>query len=530
MLIQLLFLNTGHFALTVFGAFAFFAVGLLFFDSWQVDKLKKTPLLRSLGFFLLAIVTATHAISLEIPLIVLLAEVTKIIGLILILGSLILEPILQLPHKASSHQKKLAFFVPFAIPALSVSLTPLSAILMFLIAATYFRRITEGFEKQLKPIFIAFLFLGFSEVLRIPLFWSDTSVVFWSKILAPFSLLWSIQQLFDFLGILVLAVWAWGYIRFRLQIQLFVSIVALSLMIFLTTTVFYTFLLLRNLENDALTHLRTDAHVLQYSLERVEAQTLTYAQAVAQDNNVKQAFLKNDKTELYNLTVDYMLAQKIDSLLIASSSGEVMMRAEDKDRTNDNVASDPIVKSALTGKALVAVAYDEGVSAPEVSVKAAAPIREGLKPSDKVIGVVITGFILDSAFVDGVKAATGLDVTIFGKDKRAATTFVAPDGKSRFVGTLEANKKVLDTVLSKGGVYLGSEDVLNMPFYTAYAPLKTSDDKIIGMLFVGKLQNTLTDAAQKSIDLTFLGSMILIILSLIPAYFLSRFLNEHLKA
>jgi hypothetical protein len=51
MLTQILFFNTSHFAITVFTAFTFFAAGLLYLDSWQLDKKGKTPLLRSLGFF-----------------------------------------------------------------------------------------------------------------------------------------------------------------------------------------------------------------------------------------------------------------------------------------------------------------------------------------------------------------------------------------------------------------------------------------------------------------------------------------------
>lgn len=525
MLVQLLFANTAHFALTVFSAYAFFAAGLLYFDSWTVNRLKITPIVRSIGFFLLAIVAVFHATAAGIPIAILFAQVANVIGLVLILTSLVGEPILKPPHK-----QKLALFIPFAIPVFSSSLIPLSTVLMFLIAATYFRKVTEGFEKHLKPAYAAFLFLGLSEAMRISFFWSDTAVVFWSKMLAPYGPLWTIHHIFEFIGILILAVWVWGYIRFRLQIQLFVSTVALSLVIFLTTTVFYTFLLLRSLEDDAFSHLKTDVNVLQYSLESVKERTLVHARAVAKDAFVKQAFVGQDKTELYSLTVDYMAAQKANSLLIASRSGEVLMRVEDKDRTNDNVGNDSAFKRALTGKEMTTISYDEGIIAPEISVKAAVPIREGGKSEGKIIGIVLTGITLDSAFVDGVKTVTGLDVAIFGKDKRAATTFISPDGKSRFVGTLETNKEVLNTVLTKGETYVGSSQVLNLPFYTAYAPLKTNENEVLGMLFVGKLQNTLTDAARKSIDLIFLGSMILIILMLIPAYFFSRFLKEHLEA
>lgn len=525
MLFELLFLSTAHFALLVLTAFVFFAAGLLYLDSWQVNKKMKTPLLRSTGFFLLALVASLSATSLKFPEIIFLTQLLNISGLFIILISLTSEPVLHPPKK-----ENLAVMTTFALPVISQALIPLSGVLMLLIAVTYFRRATEGLDKQLKPAAIAFFFLALSELVRISFFWEDTSVIFWSKLLAPLGIVWNIHDILQFVGIGILGVWVWGYIRFRLQVQLFTSTVALSLVIFLITTFFYTFLLLKNLEDDALIHLKTDVNVLKYSLESLSQQTLAQAQAIAQDSSIKEAFAKNDKDQLYTLTTDYLLAQKTSTLIVASSSGQVVMRSEDRDRVNDSISTNPVVLAALEGKEGATVSYSEGIVVPEITVLAAVPIRDGSRLSGKISGVVLTGFTIDSAFVDGVKAVTGLDTAVFGKDKRAATTFVAADGKSRFTGTIETNKEVLDTVLEEGNVFVGASEVLNQPYYTAYAPLKASDNSVIGMLFVGKLQNTLSDAAKRSIDLTFLGSIVLILISLIPAYFFSRFLQEHLEA
>ena len=522
MLSQLLFFNTGHFALSIFTAFVFFAAALLFLDSWQLDKHKKTQLLRSVGFFLLALASALHATSINASLLITVLQVLKVFGLILILISLVKEPILHKPGKG-----KLAIFFPLSLPAFSLSLIPLSFVLMLYIAIWYFRRLTEGLDKQLKSASIAFFLLSLGEFLRISSAWAATSNVFWSKLLADYSLIWNLERLFEGAGIVILALWVFGYIRFRLQIELFVVTFASTLIIFLATTFFFTFILLKNLEGDALSHLKTDVNVLQYALDRLELETLSHARAVAQDSDFKQAFT-SDSAELYTITSNFMLLQNTNFLDVASSSGEIVIRAEDKERKGDNVSHDPTIKSALTGVPLATIVSKEGITHPQVLVKAAVPIRK--ENSANVQGVVATGFVIDSAFVDEVKDITGLDAAVFGGNKRAATTFVAPDGKSRFVGTLETNKNILKKVLEKGEVYVGSSNVLNQPYYTAYAPLKTYGGKPIGMLYVGKPQVSLYKTAQKSIELTFLGSVILMILSIIPAYFLARYMREHLEA
>jgi len=99
MLLQLLFSNTAYFALNILEAFVFFSASLLYFDSWQINKQKRTPLLRSLGFLCLTAVAAFSATALNSPTAVLTAQVVKISGLALILYSLTEEPILAVPRK-----------------------------------------------------------------------------------------------------------------------------------------------------------------------------------------------------------------------------------------------------------------------------------------------------------------------------------------------------------------------------------------------------------------------------------------------
>jgi len=309
----------------------------------------------------------------------------------------------------------------------------------------------------------------------------------------------------------VLGAWVWGYIRFRVKLQVFVMTIGMSLVFFLTTTVFFTFMLLRNLENDALQHLKTDVKVLDYAVESLKERTAAQAKTVAQDSGVQTAFNKKDKKGLATLAAGYLSSQRAST-------------------TNDNVSTDPIIAAALKGQEAATIEYVPGIAVSEITVKAAVPMLGSGKAAGKVIGVVETGFVVDSTFVDGVKSVTGLDAAVFGKDKRVATTFLAPDGKSRFVGTIETNTNVVQNVLEKGEVYIGAATVLNQPFYTAYAPLKAYDGSIAGMLFVGKLQTSLIDTAKRSIDLTFLGSAALIMLSVIPAFFFARFLQEHAEA
>lgn len=520
MLTQLLFANI-HFAITVFSALVFFTSAWLYLEAWKLEKEKKTHLLKSLGFFLLALTSMSHATSLDLPELVFVTQLTKILGLALILFSLIREPLLHPP--ASS------LLIPFAL--FTSSLMPHSAVLFLFIAITYWHKSTKGHEKQIKPAFVAFMALTLAEFVNVSFFLTNTSIVFWEKLLADYGAFWILSHITETIGIIILGVWVWGYFRYRIQIQLFILFVTSSLVIFVVTTFSFTYLLLKNLEKEALGHLRTDVNVLQFAIERLQHESLANARAVAENKAIQSALLTNDSNELFELSSEFMFAQNTSFLIITSASGKVAMRAEDKERIGDNLAKNAVIKSALDGNLSSTVDSIDGIIAPEISVSAAAPIiDQSATESAQIVGAVLTGFDVDSAFVDGIKKVTGLDVAIFGGNTRTATTFLAPDGKSRFVGTKEDSEKILSKVLERGEDFVGPAQILNQPFFAAYSPLEAVDGQIIGMIFVGKLQNELFETTENSIKLTLLGSVILMMLSTIPAYFISHYIKENLKA
>jgi len=528
MLYQFLFSNI-HFALTIFGALVFFAAGWLHFDSWKLDKKHKTTIARSTGFFLVAAAYGIHATTIQAPLFLVILAVCKTLGLLIILLSLFLEPLIHKPGDSQNTPKQNSAFFPLGIATTVFSV--LSAVLMLFVSFAYLLKSTKGSEKQLRPVFYAFLLFAISEFISFSFFFKNTSVVFWSKLLSDYALFWNIAHVFELLGFIILGTWVYGYTRFRLNVQLFFITITSFLFIFLVTTFIFTYSLLKNLENDTLSNLKTNVNVLQYALNGLKQQALTSARAVSGDSNIYEAVIQRDSDRLYALTSQFLITHNTNFLAVTSSTGEVLMRAENRDKIGDTLANDPLVQNALNNNSLSTVVTTPGILAPVVRVEAAVPIpNRNATDAARLVGTIVTGFLVDNTFVDGVKTLTGLETSVFGDNTRAATTFLDPDGKSRSIGTKETNPKVLEKVLKENAVYAGPSQILNQPYYSVYSPLKTVNDATIGMLYVGKPQTTILETAQKSIQFTFLGSVILMTLSLIPAYFLSSFIQKQIEA
>lgn len=91
----------------------------------------------------------------------------------------------------------------------------------------------------------------------------------------------------------------------------------------------------------------------------------------------------------------------------------------------------------------------------------------------------------DFSIVDAVKEASGVDITVFYKDIRMATSIRNPDG-TRAVGT-QAEREVIRAVLEDGRDYFSDRISVNGYIYFGYyTPLRNSDGEVAGMVFAGK--------------------------------------------
>lgn len=527
------FLENAHFALNLFAALVVFVTMWLYIDAWTARKTLKDGL-KILGLLLLTISFLIHATHIESTVLLssffgnslnnLLVTYLKILGYLLLIVGLIIDPLQSHPKNKLPNKKYAAIlalpplivlsYIPIAVPILAVA-----------VAFLYLRRSTVGLEDHLKPVSLAFYVLSLFELLALSENLQNTKSVDLYNLVAPFGPLWFAQHTVLLLAILILGRWVYYYLLKRLQTQLFMILTSAILVIFLLTTTTFTALLLKNLQDETLKRLETDVKVLNYALESKKQEALSDAQILAQDTEVIAAVEEKTKGSLVNKTENFLLTKKQNFLVVVSDSGQVLARGEDKERVGDSVSDDPQIKRALLGESSTSIGTKDGVLGPEVSVRAATPVKNG----DKVIGAVMAGTIIDNAFVDGIKTATGLEAAVYGDDILSATTLLSADGKSRYIGIKEEGKGIKEKVLQKGESFTGAVYLLNSPYFAAYLPLKDVDTNPVGMLFVGTPQAGVLQTAAKSIELTFLVTVVLLVFSVIPAYFISKFISNQIR-
>jgi len=232
----------------------------------------------------------------------------------------------------------------------------------------------------------------------------------------------------------------------------------------------------------------------------------------------------------------------LDFLAVTDKYGYVLMRTGNPDQIGDNQGHDEIIQAVLyreepvvatiivsaddlrNESALLAEkAHFEFIDTPlarereeteetaGMVLKSAAPIYD---TRGEFLGVIYGGVLLNRNFeiVDKVKQTVyenlkynGQDIgtaTIFQDDLRISTNVRNEDG-SRAIGT-RVSEEVYNQVVIKGEPWIDRAYVVNSWYITAYEPIRDVYDRIIGILYVGILEEKYSDI-QKQTVITFLS-------------------------
>lgn len=520
-----------HFAINLLAFLIFFAISWLYLDAWMGRKTFRESL-RWTGFLFLAVSFLVSAVMVESTVLqnsalgsdwnTIFLALTRIPGYLLISYSLLIDPLQPKPTIKLS----LGLAVPKVLGVPATVLTQVFyPIFSGLIGFLYLKRATIGLENHLKPVALGFFVLSFSEFLSLFSLLRNTDNVDLYNLVAPFGIIWIAATLLTLVSVAVMRGWVFSYLLKRLQSQLFMIFTTTVVVIFLLTTVSFTFLLLKNLEAETVLRLETDVKVLSFAIDSKKAESLSDAAVLAQNQEIIALTEEKNSTKLNDLSAGYLLTKKQSFLIITSDSGQVLARGEDRERIGNSLSDDPLVKRALLNQPASSVVTRDGVLAPEISIAAATPIvKDGT-----VIGAVMMGTTIDNAFADGVKNATGLEASLYADNALSATTLLSSDGKARAVGIKEEDKNVKNNVLVKGQAFAGGINLLNVPYFVAYLPLKDVDSVPVGMLSVGKPQVGVLQAAGRSIELTFIVTVVLLLLSIFPAWLIAKFLAKQLE-
>jgi two-component system NtrC family sensor kinase len=162
-------------------------------------------------------------------------------------------------------------------------------------------------------------------------------------------------------------------------------------------------------------------------------------------------------------------------------------------------------------------------------LKAVAPIFDA---KAKFIGTIYGGILINKNFeiVDKVKHTVyenviykGRDIgtaTIFQDDLRISTNVRNEDG-TRAIGT-RVSEEVYNQVIIQGEPWIDRAYVVNDWYITAYEPIRDVYNRIIGILYVGVLEQKYSDIQRETIVTFLLITLLGAIITMAVSFFISR--------
>ncbi len=275
---------------------------------------------------------------------------------------------------------------------------------------------------------------------------------------------------------------------------------------------------------------------------------------------IQDALSSGDSTSVDNDLINVKESEALDFLTLTDEFGNVVMRTNYPYNLGDNLAQDEVISSVMNNKETVTTTtilsdaelksessvlaekahfniIDTPMAKPSskteetsgMAIVSASPIFDS---TQNLIGILYGGLLLNRNYdlVDKVKHTVFQNVVYKGKDIGTATIFqddvristnVLDKNGVRAVGTRIA-EDVYNQVITKGEPWIGRAYVVNDWYITAYEPIRNLTGSVIGILYVGVLEQKYLDIRNQAILAFILISGSVVLFSIGLSYFLSR--------
>jgi len=352
-----------------------------------------------------------------------------------------------------------------------------------------------------------------------------------------------------------------------LKTKLIISFLAVIIICGLIATLVGTQLIGTGIIHQAQDKVRNDLNSAR-EIYREESENLRdIVRFTALRDLIKDALSHNDIETLREELERTRKIESLDILDLMDKRGQVIVRSQNPSVSGDSQADDELVVRILSGgevisgtmivpeeelrkegEGLFEQAYIKSIPTPKAKpiletkqtsgmmIKAAAPI---LGYDGNLLGVLCGGYLLNRNYmiVDKVKETVyqgvkyrGKDIgtaTIFQGDLRISTNVMGEDG-TRAIGT-RVSEEVYEQVIVKGLPWIDRAFVVNNWYRAAYEPIRDIEGKIIGILYVGILEEKFTDMRNRAIAM-FLGITLAgMIIALIVSSFLAKGVAKPIK-
>ena len=519
-------LDNIHFAIFIIAALGFFASGWLNYDSHR-EKSDLKILLRAMGLFVLTLWALTASTGFDYVWAKYTSFGLELLGVGLLAFGFYIEPVPKRPG-TETIPKLPALLAITSSSILKSVLFKLPILVWAMVLIRIWQFATIGLIKDLLGLRTAILFILLSRLISIAGLFSGSSNLLIFNLTREYSYLWMLENLLLLIGAIILIKWAFYYLRFRPGPQLYITFVATSIIVFIASTVAFSGFLFTASQKNSLNSLQKSGAVFEFSIKELQRQTNLAAYSLAQRDLLILGVQENNIDKTKSGLGDPIKELNVGGAAVTNRAGEILAVSGAFTKVGDSLVSDPAVIKTLEGKPTASIILEQLQDSKQMVIRSAYPIVT----DTKVKGAVVVDFPVDQAFVDNIKELTRLDVSINVGTAHTAATFLDKNNR-RIAGTEITNQEVIKLINNKqkeSWTWSGIETIVDQSYLTVYRSLADADNMNVGSLLVGQDRQVVISQVDRSIKLTFLVTAMLILISLVPLYYLSRSISKAAQA
>lgn len=204
-----------------------------------------------------------------------------------------------------------------------------------------------------------------------------------------------------------------------------------------------------------------------------------------------------------------------DFACICDLGGEMVWKTD-----NYNLASSRI-KESIDGHTLSGIFADDNA---KLTIQYMCPIT--FNDTGEIVGMMLVGMNLrETAFLDGVKAQTGSEVSLFSGNMRYSTTIVDETGKRAV--DLPMADNIYKTVVENGQEYSGQAMLFGQNHFVNYQPMMDYDGNVVGAYFSG-ISSAESDASfgKMVIISIVVAVVVMLIIDIVLMFFTKKFVGR----
>ena len=315
-------------------------------------------------------------------------------------------------------------------------------------------------------------------------------------------------------------------IRLKLSIGLFIIILASNIILAVVTSLYVGNIYFTEVQTRVRLDLNSARDIYNNSINQIE-QVL---KAVSIRRRISYPLEQEVKGDLGKVLQNIYNNSGIDMLTLVGTDGRVIYRAHNPQQKGDDISEIPIIKKVLKewkpakGTMVVSqkillneseelanraiIKIEDTPKSRSVSKKvenrgfiiaSAVPfVSFDNENNEKILGFLMGGYLINNHFeiVDKIKSEVFQDQSYEGEDIGTATIFfddlristnVKGTNDQRATGS-RMSSEVYDHVINDGKIWDDRAFVVNNWYITSYEPIRDPDNKIIGSLYVGLLE------------------------------------------